>query len=127
MLSFTFNGISSEIFGILIEDSNIYTKGQRKIEFIEVPGRTGDLVIYDNSRKNITLVLSCHIEVELSKKPMLLDHLDKWLNGHTGYKDLIFNNGIKYKAIFTGELTLPTTENFYTDFELEFSCYQEQN
>lgn len=125
MLAFTFNGVSSEEFGIIIEDSNIYTKARKRIEFIEVPGRTGDLIIYDNSRSNINLVLTCHIEVELADKPNLLAQLDEWLNGHEGYKDLIFNNGIKHKAVFTGELNLPTTESFYTDFELEFSCYQE--
>ena len=85
MLAFTFNGVSSEDFGIIIEDSNIYTKARKKIEFIEVPGRTGDLIIYDNSRSNINLVLTCHIEVELADKPNLLTQLDEWLNGHEGY------------------------------------------
>lgn len=125
MLSFTFNGITSDSFNILIEESNIYTKAKKRIEFIEVPGRTGDLIVYDNSRENITIVLNCHIEVELIDKPKLLNDLDNWLNGHEGYKELIFNNGISYKAVFIGELNLPTTESFYTDFELEFSCYQE--
>ena len=125
MLSFTFNGISSESFNILIEDSNIYSKGKKRIEFIQVPGRTGDLIIYDNSRKNITIELECSIEVDLKDKPQLLKDLDDWLNGPEGYKDLIFNNGIKYKGVFIGELNLPTTESFYTDFKLEFSCYQE--
>lgn len=125
MLSFTFNGVSSETFNILIEEHNIYTKGQKRIEFIEVPGRTGNLIIYDNSRRNIDLILTCHIEVEIEDKVALLNQLDNWLNGHEGYKDLVFSNGLTFKAVFTGELSLPTTEEFYTDFELQFSAYQE--
>ena len=123
MLSFTFNGISSENFGILVEDSNIYTKCQKRIEFIEVPGRTGDLIVYDNSRKNINLTLTCHIEINIEEKANLLNRIDEWLNGHEGYKDLVFTNGLQFKAVFIGELSLPTTENFYTDFELVFSAY----
>lgn len=125
MLSFTFNGTNSRDFGIIIEESNIYTKGQKRIEFIEVPGRTGNLIVYDNSRRNIELSLLCTIEVEITDKKLLLEAMDEWLNNHEGYKDLVFSNGIAYKAVFTGELTLPTTDNFYTDFELIFSAYQE--
>ena len=125
MLNFTFNGISSNSFNILIEDTNIYSKGKKRIEFIQVPGRTGDLLVYDNSRENIKIFLDCSIQVELEDKPQLLNRLDNWLNGHEGYKELVFSNGIKYKAIFIGELNLPTTESFITDFTLEFSCYQE--
>lgn len=125
MLSFTFNGVSSENFNILIEEHNGYTKGKKRVEFIQIPGRTGDLILYDNSRENIELVLKCNIIVELTDKVNLLNQLDNWLNDGEGYKDLIFSNGLSFKAVFIGELSLPTTENFYTDFELKFSAYQE--
>lgn len=125
MITFTFNGISSEIFNILVLESNHNTKPSKRIEFIEVPGRTGNLMIYDNSRENLEINIQCHVELDRNhNKGVLLDELDTWLNGEDGYLDLIFNNGKVFKAVFIGELYLPDTDFFYTDFELKFSAYE---
>lgn len=125
MITFTFNGISSEIFNILVLESNHNTKPSKRIEFIEVPGRTGNLMIYDNSRENLEINIQCHVELDGNQnKGALLDDLDTWLNGEDGYLDLIFNNGKAFKAVFIGELYLPDTDFFYTDFELKFSAYE---
>lgn len=125
MITFTFNGVSSETFNILVLESNHNTKPSKRIEFIEVPGRTGDLIIYDNSRENLEINIQCHIELDAKQnKRILLDDLDAWLNGEDGYRDLIFNNGKTFKAVFIGELYLPDTDFFYTDFELKFSAYE---
>lgn len=123
---FIFNGKTSEEFNILVEDHDYWKLPKRRLEFVQVPGRTGDLIIDDGSRENFTVIFQCHVEVDSKDKASLLDELDEWLNGPTGYKELsIFIDGEKRKdlnAIFVGEITLPNTDYFYSDFELEFNC-----
>ena len=127
MIYFSFNGKCSTEFDILVEESNHYTKAEKRIEFIEVPGRTGDLIIYDNSRKNITIEITCSMDI--TNKQAQINEIDKWLNAHSGYKELIFygEDGIqkaKFQAVFIGELVLPDTHISYSDFTLEFSAYE---
>lgn len=123
---FSFDGKTSEEFGILVEDHDFWKLPKRRIEFIQVPGRTGDLIIDDGSRENFTVIFQCHIEIEPEDKTMLLYELDEWLNGPKGYRDLIIFIDDEYQksldAVFVGEITLPNTEYFYSDFELEFNC-----
>ena len=123
---FSFDNRTSDGFGILVEDHDSWKVPKRRLEFIQVPGRTGDLIIDDGSRENFTIVFKCHVEVESKDKASLLDELDSWLNGSTEYKDLIiYIDGQPrktFKAIFTGEISLPNTDYFYSDFELEFNC-----
>lgn len=123
---FSFDGKTSEEFGILVEDHDFWKLPKRRLEFVQVPGRTGDLIIDDGSRENFIVTFQCHVEVESDSKHLLLKQLDEWLNGSTGYKTLsIFINGEHCKdlnAIFVGEITLPNTDYFYSDFELEFNC-----
>ena len=123
---FEFDGISSEYYGILVEDHDYWKLPKRRLEFVQVPGRTGDLIIDEGSRENFTITFKCHVEVESEDKAVLLDQLDAWLNGAIGYKYLnIYIDGVRCKtlnAIFVGELSLPNTDYFYSDFELEFNC-----
>ena len=123
---FSFNGITSEEFNILVEDHDSWKLPKKRLEFIQVPGRTGDLIIDDGSRENFTVIFQCHVEVDSEDKTSLLTELDEWLNGPTGYQELlIFIDGQPRKslnAIFVGELSLPNTDYFYSDFELEFNC-----
>lgn len=123
---FSFDGRTSDEFGILVEDHDFWKLPKRRLEFVQVPGRTGDLIIDDGSRENFTVIFQCHVEVESEDKAMLLAQLDEWLNGPKGYRDLlIFIDGEYQKdlnAIFVGEIALPNTDYFYSDFELEFNC-----
>lgn len=123
---FGFNGKTSEEFGILVEDHDFWKLPKKRLEFVQVPGRTGDLIIDDGSRENFTVTFQCHVEVDSEDKATLLEELDEWLNGPTGYKELtIFIDGEQRKdlnAIFVGEISLPNTDYFYSDFELEFNC-----
>ena len=44
-MEFTFNGISSREFNIKIKESNHLSIPKKKIEFVEVQGRTDNLII----------------------------------------------------------------------------------
>ena len=123
MISFRFNDRNSDDFGILIEESNHRSKAKKNIEFISIPGRTGDLIVCDGSRENLTITLSCHMEFD-NNKIYMLDLLDEWLNAEDGYKVLEFNDGMKFNAVFIGELSLPDDSFWYSDFELQFSAYE---
>lgn len=125
-MHFIFDGKSSDDFGILVEDHDFWKIPKKRFEFVQVPGRTGDLIIHDGSRENFTITFKCHVEVESKDKALLLDQLDEWLNSPNQYRNLsIFIDGKDCKylmAVFVGEISLPNTDYFYSDFELEFNC-----
>ena len=51
-MHFTFNGVNSQQYGLKVKQSNHLTRPAKKIESIEIPGRTGNLIIDDGSKKN---------------------------------------------------------------------------
>ena len=53
---FTFNGTSSERYGLKVKNSNHLSRPAKKIESISVPGRTGNLIIDDGSRLHLVFI-----------------------------------------------------------------------
>ena len=123
---FSFNSQSSTKLGIVVSDSNHLTKGRRRVEIIAVPGREDDLIIEDKTRENITVSIRCVVDaVGTGKKiGVLIDEIDTWLNV-AGYKDLVFDDGTKLKACFTGEIAPTKIRANAYEIELEFSAYKE--
>ena len=57
----TINGVSSENFGVVLSDANVYGKAERDVQNISVPGRSGDLIIDNNRYKNVKFEYPCLI------------------------------------------------------------------
>ncbi len=82
---FTYDGISSLTYGILIEDKNIYDTPVRDYESVEVPGRNGDLTIDNGRYKNIPIGYKCGIGVNFKQN---INGFKAWLMSKRGYKRL---------------------------------------
>ena len=66
-MEFILNGKSSRNFNLKIKESNHLLRPRKKIELIDIPGRTGALIIDEGARENfnaITLEFSAYREVE---------------------------------------------------------------
>ena len=83
--SFTFNGKSSEDFGLVIQTPPVYTFPDRDITITHIPGRNGDIAVDKKCFKNTTREYS--IALWYMPKTGYYDNFEKvlnWLNSAKG-------------------------------------------
>ena len=103
-MEFTFNNKSSRDFNIKIKKSNHLSIPRRKLELVEVQGRTDNLIIDEGSREMLDIEIEAYIDCRGESTYSYASRLDSWLNGSNGYQDLIFDDGTILKAIFVGQI-----------------------
>ena len=122
---FAINNKTNKDFNFKVKSSNHLTKSKKKLEFISIPGRTGDLIIDDNSRENFNLVIEGYIDGRNSSLKELCQGLDNWLNGVTGYQNITFDDGTVLKAVLISEINPIEVVKNFGELSLEFSAYKE--
>lgn len=124
-MEFTFNSISSRDFNIKIKQSNHLSIPKKKLEFIEVQGRTDNLVVDEGCREMLDISIEAYIDCrDLDTRTYAL-RLDSWLNSPTGYTDLIFDDGTILKAIFVGQIDFNEIVKNFNEILLQFKAYRE--
>ena len=124
-MEFTFNNANSRDFNIKIKKSNHLSIPRKKLEFIEVQGRTDNLIIDEGAREMLDLEIEAFIDCrDLDTKTYAL-RLDSWLNGVNGYSNLIFNDGAELKAIFVGQIDFNSITKNFEEILLQFKAYRE--
>ena len=126
-MEFTFNNKSSRDFNIKIKKSNHLSIPRKKIEFVEVQGRTDNLIIDEGSREMLDIEIEAFIDCRSSNTKTYALRLDEWLNGANGYSNLTFNDGIKLKAIFVGQIDFNEIVNNFNEILLQFKAYRESD
>ena len=126
-MEFTFNNKSSRDFNIKIKKSNHLSIPRRKLEFVEVQGRTDNLVIDECSREMLDVEIEAFIDCRDSNTKTYALSLDQWLNGANGYSNLTFNDGIKLKAIFVGQIDFNSITKNFEEILLQFKAYRESD
>ena len=124
-MKFTFNGVSSKDFNIKIKKSNHLSIPKRKLEFIEVQGRTDNLIIDEGCREMLDIEIEAYIDSRDSNTFTYASRLDSWLNGSNGYQDLVFNDGTTLKAIFVGQIDFNEIVKNFNEILLQFKAYRE--
>ena len=123
-MEFTFNNKSSRDFNIKIKKSNHLSIPKRKLEFVEVQGRTDNLIIDEGSREMLDIEIEAYIDCrDLDTKTYAL-RLDEWLNGSNGYSNLIFDDGAELKAIFVGQIDFNSITKNFEEILLQFKAYR---
>ena len=97
-MEFTFNNKSSRDFNIKIKKSNHLSIPRKRLEFIQVPGRTDNLIINEGSREMLDIEIEAYIDCRNEDTYSYALRLDEWLNNTSGYQDLIFDDGVELKA-----------------------------
>ena len=124
-MEFTFNNKSSRDFNIKIKKSNHLSIPRKKLEFIEVQGRTDNLIIDEGAREMLDLEIEAYIDCrDLDTKTYAL-RLDSWLNNTNGYTDLVFDDNTTLKAIFVGQIDFNTIVENFNEILLQFKAYRE--
>lgn len=83
--SFWFDGVNSREMGIYVSGSGTFNSSERDMEKIEVPGRSGDLLIDKKRYKNVTVTYPAFIRTKFKD---LTDLARMWLLSDPGYKRL---------------------------------------
>ena len=122
---FTINNKTNKDFNFKVKTSNHLIKPKKKLEFISIPGRTGDLILDEGARENFNLVIEGYIDARESNLKTLCDNLDNWLNSTTGYQTITFDDGTILKAVLISEIDPVEVVKNFGELSLEFSAYKE--
>ena len=126
-MEFTFNSINSKDFNIKIKKSNHLSIPRKKLEFIEVQGRTDNLIIDEGCREMLDIELEVYIDCRSADTRTYAIKLDEWLNKPLGYQDLLFDDGTSLKAIFVGQLDFNSIVQNFNEVLLQFKAYRESD
>ena len=124
---FTINNKTNKDFNFKVKSSNHLLRPKKRLEFISIPGRTGDLILDDNSRENFNLVIEGYIDGRKSNLKTLTEQLDLWLNSTAGYQNIVFDDGTVLKAVLISEIDINEVVKNFGELTLEFSAYREVN
>ena len=122
---FTINNKTNKDFNFKVKTSNHLIKPKKKLEFISIPGRTGDLILDEGARENFTLIIEGYIDARETNLKTLCDNLDNWLNSTTGYQTITFDDGTVLKAVLISEIDPNEVVKNFGELSLEFSAYKE--
>lgn len=122
---FTINNKTNKDFNFKVKSSNHLIKPKKKLEFISIPGRTGDLILDEGARENFNLVIEGYIDARETNLKTLCDSLDNWLNSTTGYQTITFDDGTVLKAVLISEIDINEIVKNFGELTLEFSAYRE--
>jgi phage-related protein len=122
---FTINNKTNKDFNFKVKSSNHLLRPRKRLEFISIPGRTGDLILDDNSRENFNLIIEGYIDARKTNLKTLCDSLDNWLNGTTGYQTITFDDGTVLKAVLISEIDINEVVKNFGELTLEFNAYRE--
>lgn len=122
---FTFNGISSKTHNLKCKEINHFSFAAKSYESIKVPGRTGNLLIDTGDKENKTVSVIANLDLrKASDKALVVKNIKVWLQGHTGYKTLLFDDGVEYQAIVNGEVSFIELFKDYYEVSINFECVE---
>ena len=103
-----FNGKDFAEFGVFVDESKAFGSPEKDYELVEIMGRNGNLSIYNDRFKDITLPFPCFIRTGFIEK---YRSLLAYLNSQTGYQRLETDKEPNHfrKALFQGIVDPQTT------------------
>ena len=122
---FTINSKTNKDFNFKVKSSNHLLRPRKRLEFISIPGRTGDLILDEGARENFNLVIEGYIDGRKSNLKTLTEQLDLWLNSSKGYQTITFNDGTVLKGVLISEINPNEIVKNFGELTLEFSAYRE--
>ena len=119
--TFTYKGINSSKFGILLEYMPTRATAARQVQYISIPGRDGHL-IYDDPNESlapISIIPECSIE-DVSEEN--LREIKRWLSGSG---ELIFSDepNVYWKARLDTQIDYSIPLKLMHQFALVFDCF----
>ena len=122
--SFTYGAISSTSFNFIIVSNDNLNGFENDLELVEIPGRTGNLIIDNQRKKNKEINIEAYADIEeFGDVNLVSKAIKKWLQGEVKYKPLIFSNDyVKYEAIVLGNVEIVEEIENLLNIKFKFSC-----
>ena len=117
---FTWNGKKSSDFGIIIKHKEIYKAPVRDVDFVEVPGRDGEVILDNGRYRNVDVTYQVRVKNVKSK----LLEIANWLSA-VGYQKLIDSDDPTHyrMAARTGSVDWDYLgKGEWADLEIAFNC-----
>ena len=121
---FVYGGTSSASFNFIITENDNLNGFENDFELIEIPGRSGDLLINNNRKKNKEINIEAYVDLDgLGDAKTVSKNIKQWLQGEVKYKDLTFSNDLtEYKAIVKGPIEIVEEVEGLLNINFKFSC-----
>ena len=100
------------------------TIAAKKIEEIEVPGRSGSLIIDDGSKKNSLISVKCFLYSQDKTLRIAVKEIGKWLQLPVGYCSLIYSDGSEFHAICNSSIEVKALSNNTAEISFKFSAME---
>ena len=122
--SFTYGAISSTSFNFIIVSNDNLNGFENDFELVEIPGRTGNLIIDNQRKKNKEINIEAYADIEeFGEASLVSKAIRNWLQGEVKYKTLIFSNDyVKYEAIVLGNVEIVEEIENLLNIKFKFSC-----
>ena len=121
---FVYGGTSSASFNFIITENDHLNSFENDFELIEIPGRSGDLVIDNKRKKNKEINIEAYADIEeLGDAHTVAKNIKQWLQGEVKYKTLTFSNDLtEYEAIVKGPIEIVEEVEGLLNINFKFSC-----
>lgn len=126
MNSFTYNGHSSEEFGLRIEKKDIFSAPEYDASFTSIPGRNGDLIVSNHRFANIQVTYTVFLaRKNISALSDTLRNIKGWLYTEPDrYHEISDSYDTKYirYGVISGSLDIEEQFNKLGSFTIAFNC-----
>ena len=125
-MNVTYNQILLNGLGLKLKETNHTNLPSKNYESIKIPGRTGNLIIDDESYNNKTIELIFLWDLRGLDIRNNINQLRDILQAHKGYKDLIFDDGYAFNAICSSEIVFNEIVKNYYEVNIVFEAYEKE-
>lgn len=121
--NFTYGATSSTSFKFGFEADNL-KPFELDFDIMEVPGRSGDLIIDNKRKKNKIISVKGQVDCGEVASNIVVGKINTWLCGEVRYKPLAFSDDtVKYEAIVVpGSYTIEEIVKGVLSLEFQFSA-----
>lgn len=122
-----FHGVCSDSVRVIVEQYPPRPIPQRKTERFSVPGRSGDVVVYEDAFENVTQTYDIYLSAEDVGLPAVADRAVQWLMV-PGYQRLEdeYDRGTFRMATFQGPVDLANILNQFGRATISFDCWPQR-
>ena len=121
---FVYGGTSSASFNFIIVENDNLNSFENDFELVEIPGRSGDLLIDHKRKKNKEINIIAYADIEeLGSAKTMAKNIRNWLTGEVKYKPLTFSDDLtNYEAIVVGPIEIKEEIEGLLYVSFKFSC-----
>jgi phage-related protein len=118
----TFNGVDSTAYGVYISGQGTFSAPQKEVNFINVPGRNGDLIGKSDKFRNLELTYPAFIYTNFKNNIRDFRNFLNSINGYAVLRDTYHTDEFRLAAYVSEFEPEVVTKNDAGSFDIVFNC-----